>query len=218
MLIVENDDCTLEFWSVVHPEYGTVAQLPKGQDDEAKERQLALARAFAGAPRLLEVCKRIASRVAALRQSHPEWTQYIDMIVHEEDGLAAAIAEAEGRRSMKKAIELVETRKGCKAVARLNREWAGIDRRAESTVVAVAAEALNAQAVHRCLPLRDCLCRSDSRTGWRLQAASPSCPTELVLKIEPDCPDALRRVIEADAAEIAVRRGERFRFQPPVST
>jgi len=37
---------------------------------------------------------------------------------------------------------------------------------------------------------------------------------ELVLQVEPDCPDTLRRWIEADAAEIIARRGERF----PIST
>jgi hypothetical protein len=56
-------------------------------------------RLMAAAPRLLQSCKRIAARVDALRQSHPEWTQYIDMIVHEEDGLAVAIAKSEGRQA-----------------------------------------------------------------------------------------------------------------------
>ncbi len=68
----------------------------RAQGKTANECQ-ANAHLIAASPRLLQSCKRIAARVEALRQSHPEWTQYIDMIVHEEDGLFAAIAEAEGR-------------------------------------------------------------------------------------------------------------------------
>ena len=33
---------------------------------------------------------------------------------------------------------------------------------------------------------------------------------ELVLKVEPDCPAELRAMIEADAATVIARRGERF--------
>ena len=85
MLIVENDDCTLEFWNIVHPDYGTVAQLPKGQDDEVKERQLALAKVFAVAPKLLTACRAVVERWES-----GDLAEAVRMC-------AAAVAEAEGR-------------------------------------------------------------------------------------------------------------------------
>lgn len=98
MLIIENDDCTLELWNIVHLEYGVVAQLPKGQDDETKERQLALAKLFAAAPRLLEVCKLVLKRLdleASEREARGQDNIFPCAALRND--LRAAIAEAEGR-------------------------------------------------------------------------------------------------------------------------
>ena len=70
----------------------------KRPDDETKERQLALAKLFAAAPRLLEVCKLVLKRLdleASEREARGQDNIFPCAALRND--LRAAIAEAEGR-------------------------------------------------------------------------------------------------------------------------
>ena len=90
------EDGEANSWAVLGPnDNWLLSFLHNGE--QLSEKQRANARLIAAAPDLLAAAKRIVARIDGLRGLHPEWSDMIDTIFHEEDGHRDAIRKAEGR-------------------------------------------------------------------------------------------------------------------------